>query len=118
VRFYDFYSEKQERCEVKKNHIDPNRIVTAIEENFKDILTKPSLKNIILVVIAMSLAKKLKINEIARKIPTDVIHQKVKQTRLLRILKRIYPLLDMMFSWTKFVLEKVYGKTDDAIADN
>ena len=100
---------------MKKNRVDPKRIVTAMEDNFKDVLTKPSLKNMILVVIAMSLADKLKINEIARKLPTDVSHQRVKQTRLLRILKRIYPLVDMMFSWTRFVVKKVYGGSNDAI---
>ena len=100
---------------MKKNRIDPDRIVTVIEENFKGVLTKPSLKNMILVVIAISLAGKLKINHIARKLPTDVGSQKAKQTRLLRILKRSYPLVDMMFSWTGFVLRKVYNKTDDAI---
>jgi len=57
----------------------------------------------------------LKINEIARKIPTDVNHQKSRQNRLLRFLKKPLPLLDMMFLWTRFVLQKVYGKTDDAI---
>jgi len=95
--------------------ISPNRIVDAVKENFKGILSKPSLKNLILVTIAIALAEKLKINEIARHLPVDVKHQKAKQTRLLRMLKRRYPLLDMMFSWTRFVLEKVYGKTNDAI---
>ena len=95
--------------------ISPNRIVDAVKENFKGILSKPSLKNLILVTIAIALAEKLKINEIARHLPVDVKHQKSKQTRLLRMLKRRYPLLDMMFSWTKFVLQRVYGKNNDAI---
>lgn len=98
-----------------KKKVSPNRIIDAVDENFKDVLSKPGLKNLALVAIAISLVKKFKINEIARKMPVDVKHQKVKQTRLLRILKRVYPLLDMMFSWAKFVLEKVYGKNNDAI---
>ena len=95
--------------------ITPNRIIDAVDENFKDVLSKPRLKTLALIAVAISLAKKLKINQIARKTPTDVKHQKAKQTRLLRFLKKPLPLLDMMFSWTRFVLEKVYGKTDDAI---
>jgi hypothetical protein len=67
------------------------------------------------VAIAISLAEKLKINTIARHMPVDVSHQKCKQTRLLRFLKKPLPLLDMMFSWAKFVLQRVYAKTDDAI---
>lgn len=50
-----------------KIRVSPNRIVNAVKENFKGILSAPSLKNLILVTIAMSLAEKLKINEIARR---------------------------------------------------
>jgi len=96
-----------------KKKVSPNRIVDEVEKNFKDILSKPSLKNLILVTIAIALAEKLRINEIARHLPVDVKHQKAKQTRLLRMLKRC--LLDMMFSWTKFVLQRVYGRNNDAI---
>lgn len=95
--------------------VSPDRIIDGINENFKDVLSKPRLKTLALVSIAISLAKKLKVNEIARHIPVDVSHQKCKQTRLLRFLKKPFPLLDMMFSWSRFVLQRVYGKTDDAI---
>ena len=95
--------------------ISPNRIIGAVNENFKDVLSKPRLKTLALIAIAISLAEKLKINEIARKLPVDVSHQKCKQTRLLRFLKKPLPLLDMMFSWSRYVLQKVYGKTNDAI---
>jgi hypothetical protein len=93
----------------------PNRIIDAVDENFKDVLSKPRLKTLALIAIAISLAKELKINKIARKMPTDVKYQKCKQTRLLRFLKKPLPLLKMMFSWTKFVLKRVYGRTEDAI---
>jgi len=95
--------------------VSPNRIIDAVDENFKDVLSKPKLKTLALIAVAISLAKKLKINQIARKMPTDVNHQKSKQTRLLRFLKKPLPLLDLMFSWTRFVLQRVYGKTNDAI---
>ena len=95
--------------------VSPGRIIDAVRENFKDVLSKPGLKNLALVAVAITLAKKLKINEIARKLPVEVSHQKCKQTRLLRMLKRPYPLLGMMLSWTRFVLKRVYGKPEDAI---
>ena len=95
--------------------VSPNRIIDAVDENFKGVLSKPRLKTLALIAVAISLAKKLKINEIARHLPTDVKHQKAKQTRLLRFLKKPLPLLDMMFSWTRFVLQKVYARTNDAI---
>jgi len=86
--------------------VSPNRIIDAVAENFKGILSKPKLKTLALIAIAISLSEKLKINEIARHLPTDVKHQKAKQTRLLRFLKKPLPLLDMMFSWTRPVLAK------------
>ena len=48
-----------------KNRVDPGRIVYAIEENFKDELSKPKLRNLILTSIAIGKTEKLKINEIA-----------------------------------------------------
>lgn len=95
--------------------ISPNRIIDAVRENFKDVLSKPRLKTLALIAVAISLAEKMKVNEIARKIPTDVEHQKAKQTRLLRFLKKPLPLLDMMFSWSRFVLQRVYARSNDAI---
>lgn len=95
--------------------ISPIRIINAVNENFKDVLSKPRLKTLALIAVAISLAKELKINRIARKMPTDVKHQKCKQTRLLRFLSKPLPLVEMMFSWTRFVLKRVYGKTEDAI---
>jgi hypothetical protein len=95
--------------------VSPDRIIEAVDVNFKSVLSKPGLKTLALVAIAISLAKKLKINEIARHMPADVSHQKCKQTRLLRFLSRPLPLLDMMSLYSRFVLQKVYGKTDDAI---
>ena len=83
--------------------ISPNRIIDAVNDNFKDVLSKPRLKTLAVIAIAISLAEKLKINEIARKLPVDVSHQKCKQTRLLRYLKKPLPLLDMMFSWIRYV---------------
>jgi hypothetical protein len=43
-------------------------------------VSKPRLKTLAVIAIAISLAEKLKINEIARKLPVDVSHQKCKQT--------------------------------------
>lgn len=53
--------------------ISPDRIVNAVKESFKGILSKPLLKNLILVTIAIAMSEKLKINEISRKLPVDVI---------------------------------------------
>ena len=95
--------------------VSPNRIIDAVRENFKGVVSKPRLKTMALIAVAISLAERMKVNEIAREIPTDVKHQKAKQTRLLRFLKKPLPLLDMMFSWSRFVLQRVYAINNDAI---
>jgi len=93
-----------------KNRVDPNRIVCTIEENFKDELSKPKLRNLILTSIAIGKTEKLRINEIARNLPVDVKRKKSKQTRLLRFLDSYLPLDGVTFSWTSLVLQKVYKK--------
>ena len=93
-----------------KNRVDPNRIVCTIEENFKDELSKPKLRNLILTSIAIGKTEKLRINEIAKNLPVDVKRKKSKQTRLLRFLDSYLPLDGVTFSWTNLVLQKVYKK--------
>lgn len=100
---------------MKKNRVNPDRIIRAIERNFKDILTKPNIKNLGLTAIAIAKSSKLTINEIARCLPVDVSNQKSKQTRLLRFLDNDLPLDGIMFSWSRFVIEGAYDKSGDTI---
>ena len=93
----------------QKNKVNPDRMIQTIEENFKNILSKPDLKNLALTTIAIAKAEKITINEISRCLPTDVKNQKAKQTRLLRFLDNELPLFDMTLFWAKFVLQRVYG---------
>jgi len=93
-----------------KNRVDPNRIVCTIEENFKDELSKPKLRNLILTSIAIGKTEKLRINEIAKNLPVHVKRKKSKQTRLLRFLDSYLPLNGVTFSWTSLVLQKVYKR--------
>ena len=98
-----------------KNQIDPNRIVYAIEENFKEELSKPKLRNLILTSIAIGKTEKLRINEIAKNLPVDVKRKKSKQTRLMRFLDNCLPLDSVMFSWTRLTLQKVYRRKSHKI---
>lgn len=100
---------------MKKNKINPERIIQTVKENFKEILSKPKLKTMILVIISIVKARKMTINEIARKLPIKTERQKVKQTRLLRFLSNKFPLSDMMYHWAKYALQRAYGKNKDAI---
>ena len=94
---------------MRKSQVDPNRIIQAVEENFKDELSKPNLRNLALTTMAIAQTERLRINEIARHLPVDVRHQKSRQTRLLRFLGKELPLPMMMFSWSRFVLSMVYA---------
>lgn len=98
-----------------KNKVNPDRIIQTTEEYFTDVLSKPDLKNLGLTNIAITKAERMAINEIARCLPTDVKHQKSKQTRLLRFIDNQLPLDGMMFSWARFALESICGKNDEAI---
>ena len=41
--------------------ISPNRIIDAVNENFKAVLSKPRLKTLALIAVAISLAEKLRV---------------------------------------------------------
>jgi len=99
---------------MKRNKVNPDRIIQIIEKNFKDVLSKPNLKNLALTNIAMAKAEKMTINEIARCLPTDVKNQKVKQTRLLRFISNDLPTQEMMFRWLRFVLQR-YSRGNDTM---
>jgi len=74
----------------------------------------PLMKNTILVIIAITLADKFRINAIARCLPVKV-SDKHKQKRLLRFLERDYPIKSVMKQWALFVLRKVYQKTKSKV---
>lgn len=97
------------------NQVDPDRIVYAINENFKDEPGKPKLRNLILTAIAIGKTKKLQINEIAENLPVDAGHKKSRQTGLLRFLDIYLPLDGITFSWTRFVLHSIHGNTTGKI---
>jgi len=98
-----------------KKKVNPDRIIQTTQEYFKDVLTKPNIKNLALTNIAIAKSEKTTINEIARCLPVDVKKQKSKQTRLLRFLDNDLPVNDMMFSWSRLVLQRIYANNDDAI---
>ena len=88
-----------------QKRVNPTPMITTITEIFKPVLKKPSLKNLILTIIA--LAKSFRINEIASRLPVSVKHQQTKQKRLLRFLARSFPIDVVMRCWLCFVLRRV-----------
>ena len=90
-----------------QKRVNPTPMTTTITEIFNPILTKPALKNVILTIIAITLSKSFRINEIASRLPVSVKHQKMKQKRLLRFLARAFPIGAVMHCWLVLVLRHV-----------
>ena len=90
-----------------QKRVNPLPMITTITEIFKPVLKKSALKNLILTIIAIALAKSFRINEIASRLPVSVKHQQTKQKRLLRFLARSFPIDVVMRCWLIFVLRRV-----------
>ncbi len=59
-------------------------------------------------VLAVSVSKTFRINEIASRLPIDVAKEKSKQKRLLRFLDTPFPYLDVMRAWLAYVTQEVW----------
>ncbi len=90
-----------------QKRVNPIPMITTLTEIFKPVLKKPALKNLILTIIAIALAKPFRVNEIASRLPVSVTHQKTKQKRLLRFLARAFPIGAVMQCWLVFVVRRV-----------
>lgn len=92
-------------------------MITALSHIFKEQTTKPQLKNMILVAIAMAMSKIFRINELSRHLPVAVSSEKTRQKRLLRFVDSNLPTESICDRWLKFVIETVYrsGQTNALI---
>ena len=91
----------------RTKRVNPTIMITTLTQIFKPSLKKPALKNLILTVIAIALAKTFRINEIAFRLPVSVKTLKTKQKRLLRFLDSAFPIDAVMRHWLVFVLKSV-----------
>lgn len=91
----------------RTKRVNPTIMITTVTQIFKPNLKKPALKNLILTVIAIALAKTFRINEIAFRLPVSVKSLKTKQKRLLRFLDSVFPIDAVMRHWLVFVLKSV-----------
>ena len=100
---------------MKNKRANPKRIIQTISHLFNPILGKHPLRNMILATIAIASCNKMRINEIARHLPTKVKREKHRQKRLLRFLKRGIPSDKLMQAWAKFVLERIYRNSKGGV---
>ena len=67
--------------------VNPKPMITRFQEIFKGVdMKKPMFRNLLFTVIAISVTKTFRINEIAAGLPIDVDREKSKQKRFLRFL--------------------------------
>ncbi len=74
---------------------------------------KTSIRNFLLTVLAVSVSKTFRINEIASRLPIDVAKEKSKQKRLLRFLDTPFPYQDVMQAWLVFVIRHLWRSKRD-----
>ena len=68
--------------------VNPTPMITRFEEIFKSVgMKKPMFRNLLFVLIAISVAKTFRVNEIASCLPIVVVREKSKQKRFLRFLE-------------------------------
>ena len=80
--------------------VNPQPMLTRFEEIFKSVgLKKPSFRNLVLVLIAISVSKTFRVNEIASCLPIGVAREKSKQKRFLRFLETPVPIDARQAAW-------------------
>lgn len=85
--------------------VHPKTMVTRFKEVFKTTgIKKTSLRNLLLTLIAVSVAKTFRINEVASRLPIEVKNEKAKQKRLLRFLETPFAIEGAQGAWGRFVL--------------
>ena len=95
-----------------QKRVHPKTIIAGFQEVFKQVcVKKTSLRNLLLAVIAVSVAKTFRINEVAARLPIAVKHEKSKQKRLLRFLETPFAIDAVCRAWFRFVLQRLWKPT-------
>ncbi len=80
--------------------VNPQPMITRFEEIFKSVgMKKPMFRNLLFVLIAISVAQTFRINEIASRLPIVVAREKSKQKRFLRFLETPLPVDALKRAW-------------------
>ena len=80
--------------------VNPQPMITRFQDIFKSVgLKKPTFRNLLFVLIAISVARTFRINEIASRLPVGVAREKSKQKRFLRFLETQLPIDAMKATW-------------------
>ena len=80
--------------------VNPKPMLTRFEEIFKSVgMKKPMFRNLLFTLIAISVAKTFRVNDIASLLPVVVAREKSKQKRFLRFLETPLPVDALKRAW-------------------
>ena len=97
-----------------QKRVHPKTIIARFKEVFKTMdVKKTSLRNLLLSVVAVSVARTLRINEVASRFPIAVKNEKSKQKRFLRFLETPFPIQASQQAWLRFVLRRLWQAETD-----
>ena len=80
--------------------VNPQTMLTRFEEIFKSVgMKKPTFRNLLFTLIAISVAKTFRVNEIASRLPISVAREKSRQKRFLRFHDAPLPVDALKKTW-------------------
>ena len=80
--------------------VNPETMITRFEELFKPVgLKKPTARNLLFVLIAISVVRTFRISEIASRLPIIVAREKSKEKRFLRFLETPWHIDALKAAW-------------------
>ena len=89
-------------------------MITRFEEIFKSVgMKKPIFRNLLFTLIAISVAKTFRVNEIASRLPVVVVREKSKQKRFLRFLRSPLPVDALKKAWFVSVMRWFFKNAGD-----
>ena len=89
--------------------VHPKTMIASFKEIFKDNpIKKTTVRTLLLTVVAVSVAKTFRINEVASHLPILVENEKSKQKRLLRFLKTPFPIDLAKRAWAGFIVRTLW----------
>ena len=102
---------------MKRTHpkrVNPKPMITRFQEIFKSVgMKKPIFRNLLFTLIAISVAKTFRVNEIASRLPIVVVREKSKQKRFLRFLRSPLPVDALTKAWFVSVMRWFFKDAGD-----
>ena len=90
--------------------VTPKTTITHFRKSSRRMFEKTSLRNLLIAMLTVAIAKTFRIHEIAFRLSIVVKTKKSKQKRPLRFLEMPFPLEAVKEVWCPFILRSAYEK--------